>query len=591
MENSDFLRYKKLWMLSIFFLSIPALLKIKDMIHAGSVGKFSSFEVVWYVSAIFHLIGLFIFFNKPAKFLKFSRLGSGMICWIPLFLLLSIQIENYSVTADFLKSVENFFLLGAVLVYSVLIIHINRIPRISLSPRDEVPRSLFWLFPVIFFPICFLWGWMVFDIRYMADDFCRLTECTHISCISTQYMTWSGRFSASFFHLLRSSRTLFGEQLVTLFLISLFVFLLYQIMGIVIRTKSIRSKMYIEQIILAAYTFISVFLLTPSLNQSVYWFTGRDEYFLPLVFFTAYFLLIYYCDKVPKKILIPGLILLAIFLGGWGVVSGIMIFACQLATLLVLHFGSDRRFGYLLIGFSIFCVSFILMLIAPGNYIRQSNHPNPDILLSIIKSVIYTWPYLILKIFNPLQTIFVILTAFLFGYYGFIPYSEYIVKKGKSILQISFVFLVVCVLTVSLSGFLAQSRMLPDRSWTICGFFITLLIIFAASLGGCSLSRAFVIHPSILRSIIIVVVVCALLLSARFTFMKIEVSKFALDWDERNTYLMSVEPDEYTTVSVPIFSSEYYAEDISEDPNSWVNHCLASYYQLNSIRGFSHFAQ
>jgi hypothetical protein len=59
--------------------------------------------------------------------------------------------------------------------------------------------------------------------------------------------------------------------------------------------------------------------------------------------------------------------------------------------------------------------------------------------------------------------------------------------------------------------------------------------------------------------------------------------KFASRWDQRDTTIHQAVSEKTLVLDLPAINSQHGIQEVTEDPNNWVNKCVANYYGLNSI--------
>lgn len=442
--------------------------------------------------------------------------------------------------------------------------------------------------------------------RYVADDYCTAAKLSTMGFWQAQsfwFNNWTGRYTFTFFI---SFFELFGST-ITSYIPYILIILLYG--SSFIFFLSIFKKIRVSNNIFFAFFLTSIFIFMilftiPNIGQNLYWMTGSTTYFLPIIFFflvSSFLIEIEY--NASKKILI-NIFLYALVVIGTFIVSG---FSEVLSVLQILIFG--LLFAYiifskkkiivnkpLLFGLVGSIIGLFVMVSAPGNQIRLSNHlPHPEFLTLLTYSFVLSSKFTILwfikqiHIIWPVCSILIIFSAF--QNYGetFMIYFDNKKNIFISFLLFSSFFLVYVSFIPSIW---ATANPPVSRVMIFPVVILTLMCLSFSIIVGVYLQELFVnsINSKQLLIIFISSIFVYFLISTPIYQAKINYSRraeaktFAIRWDARENKIKDqIENGNYTLFFeiIPINISD--VEHIQPNPNHWINICAAEYYGVQEI--------
>ena len=370
------------------------------------------------------------------------------------------------------------------------------------------------------------------------------------------YLTWGGRSVA--------------HTIVQLFLI--FPKLIFNIanslcyIGIIYLINSIATnKKNNAWIILLIHLLL--FLITPFFGEDFLWLTGSCNYAWTILIILL-FINIYIKNKLNDSILvIIGMFLLGI-ISGWTNENTGCATVVIIASLLYVFkkINKEKLKKWHISGLIGSLLGFIILIAAPGNYARLS-------VIEENQSAIYRYSMNIIRItVSALEYLWPLLIALL------IFYTYYLYKKKKPNLT-SYIFI--------LGGIVSTYAMIvsptfPERAWLgIVVFFIVPTIILLDDLLKKEKLIKFILYDA-------VIILSAISFINYYNIAK-ELSDYNEVINERKEYIKN-NPDQETYIfkshKIDDRYSPIHGEDITPDPNNWVNQAQANNYEVTYIVGY-----
>jgi hypothetical protein len=454
-------------------------------------------------------------------------------------------------------------------------------------------------------------GYMGSYSRYIADDFCTAGEVSKMGFWPAQqfrYQTWSGRFAFTFTiagsHLLGPSLTPLMPAIVIILWILASISLFFQLSLTLTDLKTVLVPTVLATLILSV-----VLAATPNIYQSLFWQTGLLTYSFPLMLATAY---LGWLIKIAKKIDIspPTMPMLALsliwplFMGGFSeTFVSVQTAALSLFTasswLGIFPKSSKTLRQVLLLGFLGSLAAFILLVIAPGNAVRQGVMPPPQDSLTLIKATFNDWYIFSVRTlkWHPIAILLSVLIPFLTGYGLFILRTDRRVQDLGFNRRFFLWFLGIPILTFllmlgSIAPYEYALSSFPDARVLITTLYICILGIASWSyLAGLWFSVRFLqVRASRLINLNILLMM-SLGLHGIFIVQSTRVKlkdrdtmvRYAAAWDERDRQLRTITDAAGEPIVAASLTHMGGLAEIGYDPNEWINRCVASTYGLESV--------
>jgi hypothetical protein len=442
--------------------------------------------------------------------------------------------------------------------------------------------------------------------RYFADDYCltgRLITEGFFGSMLWWYNNWSGRFSYWIFIAISGSveprfAAIFPVLLLGFWLIGL-IWIAYELGSLLGNRKPVYFGCLMGTLILFA-TLDG----TPSVFQSLYWFSSTIPYTLPLIPFTFYVgLFLYTLRKTPGRASLRTLFvmgLLTMFAGGLCEVHAAFQFTALAIIWGVLYRYAPRSVeqrarSMLVVGMASSLIALVIVAVAPGNSVRQILFPVqfslPEL---VIRTILYSGGYMALALghFSPIALLVTVvvsaMTAYLFpGTHG-IPSAR---KIRQWILLSTLAVFILTMATLALPlyglGTAPSSRVyLTPQLALVCA------AVFWGYLMGVGLrSRRDSVSPSrklIFGTALAVLLIVGPLASTWQTLTQLpDFQSYAVEWDQRDQGIRTAigqGVERFATIAFTVdLGAKAGLDIITSNPSDWVNVCAAMYYGLDSI--------
>jgi hypothetical protein len=472
------------------------------------------------------------------------------------------------------------------------------------------------LLPIVTFSLLFplaLHAYTGFFSRYIADDFCTASTLKEHGFFESQnlwYESWSGRFS---FTWTINLFEMIGVRVVSFLPAGA---ILLWIISLALAIKPLLRSLAFRRIYFASFSLAMLIVYgtldqTPDVIQSLYWQTGMLTYTLPLILLALFAGVVLYAmligtkGKIPKALILLFSVLIPFIAGGYSETSSaLQVMALAIAAAGLLTQRADIRFKRGLIltvaGLLGSIAAMILMFLAPGNVIRRSLFAQPLTLFEIIwLSLRFGAVFFVKTLWSTRITTFMLvsfsaLIALLFtmpfsGESQAAPAIRRKLAKALLITPVIGFFLCASAMAPSVYGTNAYP---PDRALIVPQNVLSVTIVVWGTIFGLWLKSSKAgqnaLHSKIALTAI-AVLTCLLLLSPFFSIRRTSIlitpamKNFASLWDRRQEeIIMAKEEQEHNPRVIPL---PHIAglHTIGDDADDWLNHCVASYYGLNSI--------
>lgn len=406
------------------------------------------------------------------------------------------------------------------------------------------------------------WGY-----TYSGESF---TEVIPVICqkLYGQYLTWGGR---TIVHGIAHLLSWMGLGLSDLINSLAFVFYIYMIYRISNKGKNVNVLLFL---MLGLY----IWLVMPAFSKTVLWLVGAANYMwgalIVILFLSAYYS--YYRNQKQRN----GILYILFFLIA-GVISGWTnenLFAAQVFFIVCLFYLLRREKSaipaWAVAGLIGVCIGGLLMIAAPGNYIRSEVvKEGLDIAdKSLIEQVLYR----VLKVgYRYVVYILPAVVIYFIVFYFYRKQSESAEKRR--VLLSSLLFFA----TGNIACFaMMASYIFPPRAI----FGIMTLIVAATGILYANLNMETV---KMKRTKTVVLSVLLVLFAVNYGFDYKNIHYLSEEFSKRNSYMQEQKQagNKYIifegSISLP---SKYDFEDLSDDPSFWLNQGYSKYYGVDSVR-------
>jgi hypothetical protein len=417
-------------------------------------------------------------------------------------------------------------------------------------------------------------------IRLMADDFCVIESARRLGIVENSchyYQSWMGSLVVVFAMSLQGFWGSGIQSLITgLILISWWL-----LSWAVVRWLLSRRTIPYPGLVAAVATFLlclSVLGGSPTLVQSLYWMNGRIAYFSPVVLMTLVVCLILY-QPLSRFPMVASLMVLGVVIGN-GAISYSLAFTIVVFLASFVVRGERRK--YVAVAFAGSVIGMLLMISAPGNAIRQSNFPEPDLLNAILATLTSpAFPGVLAFRFSPVSSISAVVVPLLFARY----FDDRPVAHSPIYIVAIPILIAIVVAACYAPAYYATSNALPPRVFvlplavTFGGFMVWGYVVGIAT-------RRQPPAPSmkgvwLVVFLLVATGVVAIVQSAE-GFRRLETH--AAQYDARDLLLRNSASEGESNAVVPAMSETFWLDDLSDDTTFWVNQCVAAYYGLETVR-------
>lgn len=467
----------------------------------------------------------------------------------------------------------------------------------------------FWIgVPIFAFAIALLvFAYLGTFSRYQADDYCIAAYVRLMGFWKTQthmYTNWANSFTTNF---LLSTIVLVGPRILPVLpalVLLLWVFTIYWFIS-----NALPSLVHGIAILLAEMLVFFVILEAPDRYQILYWLSGMIPYLLSLVLLTFLGGITLVMAKriiiKPNMMMYFGMGLASFFIGGFSETTVALqtgVFALALIGVWCTHKkGIPRRRIILLgIGFVSTFLSMLVLIIAPGNIVRQALLPPPPNLITLITLSLHfasDFSRGSLKSL-PLPTALSLILPMLLAYAG-TTRQEYFKVPKVNLIRLMLLLLIAPIIGYLLIVFICapsvygESAYPEPRVLIAARYVMVAVTMFEGTLLGILLgnfSTNWKIKFS--RHSIKIVVACFLIFASSYplraallTSAQIpEYRSRAMLLDARDTKIRIAVEQGITNVVVQAVDSAHLLMELGPNVDLWVNRCAANYYGATSIQ-------
>jgi len=436
----------------------------------------------------------------------------------------------------------------------------------------------------------FLYGYLGSFTRLLADDFCSAYYAGRLGLLRSiwyWYINWSGRYSAYAADWLVEKIGVYS-----LSVIPPLSLLLWLILTVIAVYKALPGgKSLVIAVTLSAIFLFVVLALSPSIPQSLYWWNGMRAYSLPLMMLTLYAVLFQVGVERLKsaKQVMAGILasfLLAFAIGGFSETCAAFQVALLGYFLIVEWFvrGRDSApFRFLLAGWIGSIVALAIVVLAPGNTVRQdyySPHPGLGALLQISLTAYGVFLLDILRTPEKMTGVIgALLAAVWFGTQ----------RRDKPTGNDRFLPLVFTgAFLVSFATFLPSAYAVSDapapRSVIIPVFVLIACLLCAGFIAGEWLSEGSRLLVNILLLLAIAFITYSAWIGSQALYTsRREYIEFAQKWDETDTLILKAKAANLETVQIPAMDNWAGLERPTPKETYWPNVCYSLYYDIQVL--------
>lgn len=431
---------------------------------------------------------------------------------------------------------------------------------------------LFWVALLVLFILVFVlnklyplyaddWGYI-----YSDNSFSEVVEIMS-QRLYHQYFTWGGRMVVhAIAHLLSWVGLGFSDLINSL----VFVFLLYVVYRIINKGNCVKPLLFLS---IGLY----LWLVMPAFNSTVLWLVGAANYMwgaLIVILFLAAYYSYYMGGKERKGWLYIVFFLLAGVVSGW---TNENLFVAQVFFIICLFFLFKREKlsipAWAIAGLIGVCIGGLLMIAAPGNYLRSEVVKGSLDLAD--KSTMELLTYRVLKV--GYRYAVYIFPAVIVYFVVFYFYRKQERDNKRKVLAGSLLFFA--------SGNIACFAMMGSYIFPPRAIFgiITFIVIATGIL--CANLNIETIKMKRIRMIVLSILFILFVVNYSFDYKNIHY--FSEEFSKRDLLLEQQKQlgNRYIIFEGEIvMPSKYDFEDLSDDPSHWLNKGYSKYHGVDSVK-------
>ena len=467
----------------------------------------------------------------------------------------------------------------------------------------------FWIgVPIIAFAIALLiFAYLGTFSRYQADDYCIAAYVRLMGFWKTQtymYTNWANSFSTNF---LLSTIVFIGPRILPALPALVLLFWVFAIYWCI--SNALPSLVHGIAFLLAEMLVFFVIFEAPERYQTLYWLSGMIPYLLSLVLLTF---LGHITLVMAKRIIIKpnwmiyvGMGLASFLIGGFSettVALQIGVFSLALIGVWFAHKKGTPRRGFILlgIGFVSTLLSMLVLIIAPGNIVRQALLPPPPNLIKLVTlSLRFALDFSRDSLKSlPLPTALSLILPMLLAYVGTTRQEYFKVLKVDSVRLILFLLiapiigylLIVCICAPSVYG---ESAYPEQRVLIAARYVMVTVTMFEGTLLGILISNfSSSWNTKFSQYSIKIIVACFLILASSYPLRaalltSVQIPEYrsrAMLLDARDLKIRIAVEQGITNVVVQAIDSTHLLMELGPNVDLWVNRCAARYYGAKSIQ-------
>jgi hypothetical protein len=452
------------------------------------------------------------------------------------------------------------------------------------------------LFPLVLFPMMGLamYAYIGNFTRMLADDFCSIYFADRLGLFRSiwyWYFNWSGRYTAYAADWLILKSILGPYRLHYVVPATIVLWLLLITFTVYMALEKKHESASLHAVALAAVVLYVVLLLTPGITQSLYWWNGMRSYALPLVLLSLYVLLFQVYQRLNISPLLGSILgfLLFFLSGGMGetmAVAQTALIVFVIGLYLLDFFNRPRTDLLVLYGSLAGAVcSLIVVILSPGNTIRQALMPPPPNLITLITISLQSYGMFLWEILRE--------PAKAFGLVAAVLAAIWVGGQYRAIVSVRSRLILVCILgSVLISfacfppGVYGYSAPPPPRIGIIPMFFLVTGLLYAGFLLGAWLANQGYRWLESIPYVLLITVFMGFSSIATVSHLyqgRAAYISFARKWDQVDAQILQAKAAHQQSVNIPAMDNWTGLERPNENIKYWPNQCYSSHYGIQVI--------
>lgn len=374
------------------------------------------------------------------------------------------------------------------------------------------------------------------------------------------YFTWGGRSVA---HTIAQTFLIFPKGIFSVFNAIVYTLLVYLIY---LHSKFNHKE---EKPLLLILIHLALWFFIPVFGQTCLWLIGSCNYLWTTTIILLFLYLYRKSDKDNwwKTV---GMLLLGIVAGWTNENTGFGLIVVSSGILAIDKLEHKKKFKikkYQISGIIGNIIGFVIMIIAPGNYLRNSLTVDST---PFIKKI---WNRLI-EITNSISIYLLVLLII-----AIVLVTIYYYHK-KKVNPLAYVFALSSILTAYA---MTLSPTFPERAW----FGVIVFMITAIAILLYNIEKFHKLYKFILIDVAIVGLIIYI---PQYLVTTMDIKQLNNVWKYRESYIKKQKEKGKENIELPAYVSmnkhnpEYGLADLDLDANNWLNKDIAKYYELKSIK-------
>jgi hypothetical protein len=434
--------------------------------------------------------------------------------------------------------------------------------------------------------------------RFIADDYCSAAEEHRFGILRAAWFwlrTWNGRYSANVLDAFVGSLGPGFTPAVTAIVLLVWSAALAAAVFMLMPNSSGPNRSPLFSISMAAAILSLALALAPNVAQSLYWGQGMRAIIPPLVVMTLYVAIFAWWRRRTgsaggRVVWLVASFLMAYGAGGFSeTFTALQLAAFVLAGAIWIILGrrtTDRN-DILFLSAGLFgaLLSFITVVISPGNALRAALSPPPPAIPELLRIALTSYGSFLLNILDSGLKTLALITAFALGLWAGASYDFRLKNWRVAIL----VLLLGAILTFSCfpPAAYGESEAPPDRTLLIPAFLLVVDLVFLGLSFGNWLTARWKTLPILPNTVIPLLLVAALLSVQQMSRLRPEYAAYAEAWAGFHTQMLGYRQAGIPSVRVrtaDLNANNWVGLDVlGDNPKFWLNKCVSDYYGVNVI--------
>lgn len=434
---------------------------------------------------------------------------------------------------------------------------------------------------------------------YLADDYCeavRVNSSNPIQAVIERYSDGAWRAANRYSNItFVGFSEMLGENSIPITIVLMMSLWLIGLCWSIYETRTLFNIKWHSSLDLffgGLLTFFS-FLLAPSLFQTVYWRSSMMTHFAPLAFISLLFAFVIKQVRNPQP---PSKLIYFLILCSAFVIAGFsepptttLLTALSLLIFSIWRWDNsvNKSRHLALVGFFFIGIllGFFLMLFSPA--ITDVANEKSQSMIQVLFNSFY---YAFLFIEDSLKTVpLPLLLSFVIPFLLIFSFKQNIEINTKHLLKIILIAPIIMWLLIA-AGF---SPSVFGQGFPVerMRFLARVLVIITLMLEGISLALLLPKqNQKIIQTISFTLFAIISIIYPIRTAINIiaydlpEYSERARLWNLRVEYIHRRVTEGQTDLVIPGFSGIYGIKEVDDNPNHWINTCVAEFYNVNSVR-------